>query len=271
MMSCMFFSLLHFHIQQSAEFPAHCKSCIQIVRSALFFNTEHGKDRHFHFAARFSAAMKEVFVKEIGISFGYARVSSKDQNLARQIAALKKTGVNIKRIYTDQQSGKDFDRPNYKKMLRKMKSGDVLYITSIDRLGRNYNETLEQWRFLTKEKGIDIVVIDFPLLDTRKSMNGLTGEFISDITLQILSYVAQMERENIHQRQLEGIAEAKRRGIKFGRPEIKIPKNFKDICWQIETGRLSFREGAQQLGVSIPTLRKWILHEKTKNENLKKR
>ena len=131
---------------------------------------------------------------------------------------MREVGVAEKNIYMDKQSGKDFDRPNYKKLVKKLKAGDLLYILSIDRLGRNYEEILLQWRIITKEKQVDVVVLDMPLLDTRKSGNDLTGTFVADLVLQILSYVAQTERENIHQRQKEGIAAAKLRGVKFGRP-----------------------------------------------------
>lgn len=191
--------------------------------------------------------------------FGYARVSSKDQNLARQLAALKSAGITKNFIYTDKQSGKNFERPGYKKLIKKLRKGDELYIKSIDRLGRNYDEIIEQWRFLTKVKNIDIIVLDFPLLDTRKNNNGLTGEFIADLTLQILSYVAQIERENTHQRQLEGIQEAKKRGVKFGRPKMEIPEEFDEIKTQVANGNISLREGACTLGVSHTTLRKWIM------------
>lgn len=193
--------------------------------------------------------------------FGYARVSSRDQNLARQLAALKKAGIPKNLIYTDKQSGKDFERPGYKRLVRRLQDGDELYIKSIDRLGRNYDEIIEQWRYLTKIKNIDIIVLDFPLLDTRKSDNGLTGEFIADLTLQILSYVAQIERENTHQRQLEGIREAKKRGVRFGRPQMEIPKEFEDVKTLILKRTVSLREGAERLGVSHTTLRKWMQND----------
>lgn len=160
---------------------------------------------------------------------GYARVSSRNQNPARQLAALKEAGIPKDLIYMDKQSGKDFERPSYKKLIKRLREGDELYIKSIDRLGRNYDEIIEQWRFLTKTKNIDIIVLDFPLLDTRKSNNGLTGKFIADLTLQILSYVAQIERENTHQRELEGIREARKRGVRFGRPKMEIPKEFDNV------------------------------------------
>lgn len=190
--------------------------------------------------------------------FGYARVSSRDQNLARQLAALREAGIKQTFLYTDKQSGKDFNRPSYRRMVKRLRKGDELYIKSIDRLGRNYDEILEQWRYLTREKGADIIILDFPLLDTRHSEHGLTGEFISDITLQILSYAAQIERENIHQRQMEGIKEAKNRGVHFGRPKIEIPDQFADVSREISEGMLSLRAGAARLGISHTTLRKWI-------------
>ena len=160
--------------------------------------------------------------------YGYIRVSSKDQKEDRQQIALKEVGVELQNIYVDKQSGKDFNRPQYKKMLRKLKKDDLLYIKSIDRLGRNYEEILQQWRILTKEKGVDIVVLDMPLLDTRRGKD-LMGTFLSDIVLQVLSFVAENERTNIKQRQVEGIAAAKAQGIKFGRPPLPLPDNFYEV------------------------------------------
>lgn len=162
--------------------------------------------------------------------YGYIRVSSRDQNEDRQLIALKEVGVVEKNIYLDKQSGKNFNRPQYKKLLRKLKKDDLLYIKSIDRLGRNYEEILQQWRMLTKEKGIDIVVLDMPLLDTRRGKD-LMGTFLSDIVLQVLSFVAENERSNIRQRQAEGIAAAKAKGIRFGRPPKPLPENFHN-CYQ---------------------------------------
>ncbi len=158
-------------------------------------------------------------------TYGYIRVSSHDQNEDRQCIALRKADIPRTHIYMDKQSGKDFNRPNYQKLLRKLREGDVLYVLSIDRLGRNYEEIQNQWRILTKEKKIDIVVIDMPLLDTRREKN-LLGTFISDMVLQLLSFVAQNERENIKKRQAEGIAAAKLRGVKFGRPKREFPEEF---------------------------------------------
>ncbi len=157
--------------------------------------------------------------------YGYAGVSSYEQNEERQIIALKKAGVTDKKMYIDKMSGKNFNRPQYKKLIRKLKKGDLLFVLSIDRLGRNYEEIQEQWRFLTKDKGVDICVIDMPLLDTRRDKD-LIGTFIADIVLQLLSFVAQNERENIKIRQRQGIDTARARGVKFGRPEKKLPDNF---------------------------------------------
>ena len=158
--------------------------------------------------------------------FGYVRVSTKEQCEERQLIALREFPVQDKNIFMDKLSGKDFNRPQYRKLLKRLKRGDVLVIKSIDRLGRNYNEILNQWRIITKEKQADVVVLDMPLLDTRHAGRDLTGTLIADLVLQILSYVAQTERENIRQRQKEGIAAAKKRGVKFGRPRKPIPENF---------------------------------------------
>lgn len=197
--------------------------------------------------------------------FGYARVSSKDQNLARQISALKEAGIDKRNIFTDRQSGKDFDRPGYRKLVEKLQKQDELYIKSIDRLGRNYNEILEQWRFLTKVRGINMIVLDFPLLDTRHSSGGVTGEFIADLVLQILSYVAQVERENTHQRQKEGIREAQRRGVRFGRPRIPIPDEFDKVADAVRQKKISLRKGAGMLGISYTTLRNWMKRQENKD------
>lgn len=161
-------------------------------------------------------------------TYGYIRVSSRDQSEDRQLIALKEAGVSEQNIYLDKQSGKDFNRPQYKQLLQKLKKNDLLYIKSIDRIGRNYEEILQQWRTLTKQKGIDIVVLDMPLLDTRRGRD-LMGTFLSDIVLQILSFVAENERTNIRQRQAEGIAAAKAKGVRFGRPPLPLPDNFYEI------------------------------------------
>ncbi len=166
--------------------------------------------------------------------YGYVRVSSRDQNEDRQLIALSDVGVDARNIYLDKRSGKDFDRPAYKKLVRRLKKDDLLYIKSIDRLGRNYEEILAQWRELTKEKEVDIVVLDMPLLDTRRGKD-LVGTFLSDIVLQVLSFVAQNERENIKQRQAEGIAAARARGVRFGRPPMPLPDNFESTVrlWRL--------------------------------------
>ncbi len=173
--------------------------------------------------------------------YGYIRVSAKDQNEERQLIAMKELDVNLDRIFMDKQSGKDFQRPQYKKMVRELKKKDLLYIKSIDRLGRNYSEILEQWRILTKERGVDIVVLEMPLLDTRRGKD-LMGTFLSDIVLQVLSFVAENERSNIKQRQAEGIAAAKARGVQFGRPKIEMPDNFMQLVsqWENKKIRLSY-------------------------------
>ena len=190
-------------------------------------------------------------------SYGYVRVSSTDQNEDRQFLALKEKGVVKMNIYMDKQSGKDFNRPQYKKLVKKLKAGDLLYILSIDRLGRNYNEILYQWRLLTKEKQVFIVVLDMPLLDTR-STRDLTGTLIADIVLQLLSYVAQTEREFIKQRQAEGIAAAKERGVRFGVPPKTRPEKFEQIKQSWQSGTLSAREAARQLGICHKTFLRWV-------------
>ena len=193
-------------------------------------------------------------------NYGYIRVSTKDQNEERQRIALINAGVLPKNIILDKQSGKDFNRPGYRRLCKKLKPGDTLFIKSIDRLGRNYNEILEQWRYLTKEKGIAIVVLDMPLLDTRKGRD-LTGELISDIVLQLLSYVAQTEREFIRQRQAEGIAAAKARGVHFGRKPMERPPEFAEIYQRWHNRELSARKAAAILKISHQTFLKWTKEE----------
>ncbi len=193
-------------------------------------------------------------------TYGYVRVSSKDQNEARQLNAMAEQPIAVDHIYVDKQSGKDFNRPQYKKMMQKLKAGDLLLIHSIDRLGRNYEEILEQWRIITKEKQADIYVLDFPLLDTR-SRGGdgdLTGRFISDLVLQTLAYVAQKERESIRQRQAEGIAAAKARDVHFGRQAIPIPDEFDEISQLWMKRSISAREAGGRLGVSHTTFLRWV-------------
>jgi len=186
--------------------------------------------------------------------YGYVRVSSKDQNEDRQLIALREVGIPEQNIYLDKQSGKDFNRPQYKKLLRKMKKDDLLYIKSIDRLGRNYEEILQQWRHLTKEKGIDIVVLDMPLLDTRRGKD-LMGTFLSDIVLQVLSFVAENERTNIKQRQAEGIAAAKAKGVRFGRPPKPLPENFYSCYQRWKKGEITGTAAARECGMPLATFR----------------
>lgn len=184
--------------------------------------------------------------------YGYVRVSSTDQNEARQLVALSDKDIPKKNIYVDKQSGKDFNRPQYKKLLHNLKDGDLLYIMSIDRLGRNYAEIQEQWRILTKEIGADICVLDMPLLDTRNGKD-LMGTFIADIVLQILSFVAENERVNIKKRQAEGIAAAKAKGVKFGRPEVAVPEDFGAIIDQWQQGNLSVADATRLCNMSEAT------------------
>ena len=190
--------------------------------------------------------------------YGYIRVSTISQNYSRQWIAMKNFGIPENCIFADKQSGKDFERPAYQELLRHLSQDDVLVIKSLDRLGRDYNEMLEKWRIITKEIGASIVVLDLPLLDTRKRYaNDLTGILISDIVLQLFSYVAQTEREMNKQRTMEGIAAAKARGVKFGRKPITKPDNFSEIRRAWALGKISEREAAKKLGVSRPTFHKW--------------
>lgn len=188
----------------------------------------------------------------MGKKYGYARVSSRDQNEDRQLIALLELGIPISNVFVDKQSGKDFNRPKYKALLQKMREGDILYIISIDRLGRNYEEIIEQWRMLTKEKKIDIVVIDMPLLDTRRGKD-LMGTFLSDIVLQVLSFVAENERKNIKQRQKEGIEAARLRGVHFGRPEKNMPDDFEKYVQMWEKKEISGTKAACELGIATST------------------
>ena len=190
------------------------------------------------------------------MDYGYARVSTKEQNEQRQIIALTQFGLSEKSIYVDKQSGKDFERTQYRRLLRKLKDGDTLVVKSIDRLGRNYEEILEQWRVITKEKRTAIVVLDMPLLDTRQNRD-LTGTLIADIVLQLLSYVAQTEREFIRQRQAEGIAAAKSRGVQFGRKPKEKPPEYPTVLEAWRRQELSARAAAARLGVTHKTFQKW--------------
>lgn len=199
-------------------------------------------------------------------TYAYVRVSSKEQNLDRQLNALVPYNVEKKNVFCDYQSGKDFKRPGYKKMIRRMKAGDLLIIKSIDRLGRNYNEILAQWQYITKKIGADILVLDMSLLDTREKDGNLTGVFIADMVLQILAYVAQTEREFIHQRQKEGIAAAKENGRKIGRKRMDMPDEFETICRMYLQGDLTIRGAAAQLGVNYSTFYRRFREFKEKRE-----
>ena len=191
------------------------------------------------------------------VTYGYIRVSSRDQNEDRQRIAMQEAGVAERHIFMDKQSGKDFDRPGYRRLLKKLKPGDTLIIKSIDRLGRNYDEILEQWRLITKEKQVAVAVLDMPLLDTRQGRD-LTGTLIADIVLQLLSYVAQTEREFIRQRQAEGIAAAKERGVQFGRKPLERPPEYESIKIMWQRGEISAREAAGKLRIAHKTFLKWI-------------
>ncbi|WP_286174784.1 recombinase family protein [Harryflintia acetispora] len=187
-------------------------------------------------------------------TYGYIRVSTREQNEDRQLIALREMSVPEKNIFMDKQSGKDFDRPAYKRLLRKLKKDDLLYIKSIDRLGRNYLEIQEQWRAITKDKGVDIVVLDMPLLDTRRGKD-LVGTFLADIVLQVLSFVAENERTNIRQRQAEGIAAAKARGVRFGRPPKPLPEGFHCAYQRWKSGKCTCTAAAKECGMPLATFR----------------
>ena len=198
--------------------------------------------------------------------YGYVRVSSIDQNQDRQITMLIENGVNKKYIYSDKLSGKDFERVNYKKLLKRLKKDDELYISSIDRLGRNYSQILEQWSIITKKKKANIIVLDMPLLDTRNSKD-LAGTLIADIVLQLLSYVAQTEREQIRERQRQGIAIAKQKGVKFGRKKKEKTTNYKQVKQQYLNKEISCRVAAKQLNVSHKTFLRWVKENDESKEN----
>ena len=184
--------------------------------------------------------------------YGYVRVSTREQNEARQMKAMSENEVPEKNIYMDQQSGKDFKRPMYNRMVKILREDDVIFVKSIDRLGRNYEEILEQWRFLTKEKKVDIVVLDMELLDTRRGKD-LMGTFLSDVVLQVLSFVAENERKNIRERQKEGIEAAKMRGVQFGRPKRDLPDNFEQVCYQWKSGEILGKEAARLCSMPLST------------------
>ena len=197
-------------------------------------------------------------------TYGYARVSSRDQNESLQVEALKSFGIVSEKIFVDRQSGKDFNRPQYQKLLRKLKAEDTFVVKSIDRLGRNYAEILEQWRVITKEKNAAIVVLDMPLLDTRNKKDFL-GSLIADLALQIMSAFAQIERDFIRQRQAEGIASAKARGVKFGRPPLKRPENYSAVSEEWRLGKISARKAGKLLGVTSQTFLRWIRSDETQS------
>lgn len=191
--------------------------------------------------------------------YGYIRVSTKEQNVDRQLSAILNVGIEMGNIYIDKASGKDFERKSYRKLIKRIKENDDIYVKSIDRLGRNYDEIIKEWNQITKRIGANIIVIDFPLLDTREKRDkDITGRFLSDIVLQILSYVAQVERENIRQRQMEGIIEARKRGVKFGRPKRNKPDNYDEVYKLWKKGELSLRKAAKKLNVSPSMFSKWI-------------
>ena len=196
--------------------------------------------------------MENIYENICGNVYGYVRVSTKEQNEDRQIAAMGRVKVPEENIYVDKQSGKNFDRPEYKRMIHKLRQNDLLYVKSIDRLGRNYEEILEQWRIITKGKKADIIVIDMPLLDTRRGKD-LVGTFLSDIVLQILSFVSENERGNIRQRQKEGIEAAKQRGVQFGRPVKPVPENFSQVYEKWADKEISGKEAARLCGLSMST------------------
>jgi DNA invertase Pin-like site-specific DNA recombinase len=195
-------------------------------------------------------------------TYGYARVSTREQNLDRQMDALREFGVAREDIFADKASGKDFERPQWIAMKETLREGDVLVVKSIDRFGRSYEEIIEQWREITKDIRADVVVLDMPLLDTREDRGGVTGALISDIVLQLLSYVAQVERESIHQRQAEGIAAARARGVRFGRPAKKRPGTYGATRDAYLEGHITRSEAASRLKVSISTFDKWVRQDR---------
>ena len=190
----------------------------------------------------------------MGRVYGYVRISSRDQNEARQMAAMREAGVSDRDIYLDKRSGADFERQGYRQLLRRLRAGDTLIVKSIDRLGRNYDEILEQWRIITREKCASILVLDMPLLDTRRGKD-LMGTFLSDIVLQVLSFVAENERTNIRQRQAEGIAAAKSKGVRFGRPPSPLPENFHSVYQKWCSGKMTGTDAAKACGMPLSTFR----------------
>ena len=195
-------------------------------------------------------------------AYAYIRVSTKDQKTDRQLDSMRRLNIPSKNIYVDKQSGKDFDRLRYRRLVKKIRPEDVIYVKSIDRLGRNYSDILRQWAFITREKKADIVVLDMPLLDTRQKDGDLLGVFIADLVLQILSYVAQTERDFIKKRQAEGIAAAKERGVKFGAKMIEMPPEFEQVKRKWEKGEISLTAGGRMLGVSRSTFYRRCMEKK---------
>ena len=198
----------------------------------------------------------------MGVTYGYARVSTREQNLDRQLDALAGFGVDPRHVFADHASGRDFDRPQWRALVRALREGDVLVVTSIDRLGRSYEDILGQWRSITLERKAQVVVMDMPLLDTRERAGGVTGALIADIVLQLLSYVAQVERENIHRRQAEGIASARARGVRFGRPRKPRPEAYVAVRSQYLDGTITRGAAAQRLGVSVSTFGRWLAQDR---------
>ena len=213
--------------------------------------------RHYDRPVKLAMSEFERSGDKMAQLYGYARVSTREQNEIRQLVAMRDFGITDCNIFLDKQSGKDFRRPAYRGLLKKLKPGDTLVIKSIDRLGRDYDEILEQWRIITRERQASIVVLDIPLLDTRQKERDLTGTFIADLVLQILSYVAQQEREFIHQRQTEGIAAAQSRGVKFGRPPKEPPTWFNEVREAWERREISASEAGRRLDVDPKTFLKW--------------
>lgn len=224
------------------------------MKNSRCINSHHFADANTQLVARLADVRRRQDVTDRPITYGYIRVSTREQNEARQVDAMQQFGVD--RMLIDRQSGKDFDRPAYRQLVKRLKPGDVLVVKSIDRLGRNYEEILEQWRAITKEKQAAIVVLDMPLLDTRNNRD-LTGVLIADIVLQLLSYVAETERTFIRQRQREGIAAAKARGQRFGPPPKKRPGELADYVALWAEGRMSAREASRRLNLAHTTFLKW--------------
>lgn len=231
------------------RFYAELEKC----RRVFWFLSERRKQG---FSLKFSVFFSYLYVRTMRKhhTYGYIRVSTREQNELRQLDALRAAGLSSSYIFCDKQSGKDFVRPSYQRLLRRLRAGDLIYVTSIDRLGRNYAEVLEQWRVITKEVGADICVLDMPLLDTRKGKD-LMGTFIADLVLQILSFVAQSERENIRKRQAEGILAAKMQGVRFGRPARELPENFPEVFAEWKAGRISGSKAAACCGMPVSTFR----------------